>query len=242
MSYHNRKEPAFSKIRSLLFYLSQQPSKRDQTAPLLEYWIEHVLYPEHSVTTEELVSEVESGAWDFNASSYASAGHVARFLKEFRDCPHRSERAKSFVTQLCTRWFLWFGIASLSDGDLRNRNNVYCRVSRNGGYGFISAASFVGHLVEWGLLDSDLVRQHLVKPLICHLDNNIIDRDSPAAFRTNAIYQLFVAAGNALLQGLLEPDDVEACLTRLGEQSQWIDGFDEAKLKVTSRGFLHWVR
>jgi hypothetical protein len=70
----------------------------------------------------------------------------------------------------------------------------------------------VGHLIESGLLSHELVRRHLVKPLIVHFyfDHNNA-RNSGEAVRANAIYSLFIAAGGTLLQGLLKPEDVQVC-------------------------------
>ena len=45
-----------------------------------------------------------------------------------------------------------------------------------------------------------------------------------------AIYQLLVTAGNTLLQGLLGPEDVQACFETLGSGA----GFDAEKLQVRS--------
>jgi hypothetical protein len=43
---------------------------------------------------------------------------------------------------------------------------------------------------------------------------------------------LFTAAGNSLLQGLLEPDDVQACFDKLDIRPHQQMGFDAAKVKV----------
>jgi len=83
------------------------------------------------------------------------------------------------------------------------------KVGRWGGGGFVNAASFTGHLIERGLPDHDLVRRHLVKPLIAH--HYVNADDVGRSFRAMAIYYLFVAAKDTLLQGLLEPEDIEAC-------------------------------
>lgn len=90
------------------------------------------------------------------------------------------------------------------------------------------ATSFARYLIELGLLSHELVRRHLTKSLTnfsCSLD-----------IRVNAIYQIFITAGNTLLQGLLEPDDIRACFSRLGNifdprRLQQM-GFYAEKLKV----------
>ena len=106
-------------------------------------------------------------------------------------------------------------------------------VATRGGYGFIEAASFVGNLIEYGLLDHELVQLHLIKPLTTH------DYPEPGkpeeTVRVHAICRLFVAAGSTLVQGLLEPEDVRACfkileahLSRHGTTA----GLSHAKLEV----------
>ena len=85
------------------------------------------------------------------------------------------------------------------------------RVVVGGGHGFISATSFVGYLIEWGLLSDELVRRHLVKPLIAHRNED--REDVQRSVRAMAIYQLFAAARNSLLQGL--HDGNRDCLKRL---------------------------
>ena len=59
----------------------------------------------------------------------------------------------------------------------------------------------------------EFVRRHLIKPLttLHYTDRDDIER----SFRAVAIYQLFVAAGNTLLQGLLEAKDIQACYDAL---------------------------
>src|SRR5258708_17931490 len=101
--YHNRKDHIFSKIRSLLISLTKEPSKYDEITPKIEYWIEYVLREDFS-TVDELVEGVLYVAWD-GGGSFASVG---RFLEEFRDAPHRSEEARTFVTRMCTHVLRWF--------------------------------------------------------------------------------------------------------------------------------------
>ena len=57
------------------------------------------------------------------------------------------------------------------------------------------------------------MRRFLIKPLIAHHYTN--HDEVHKSVRTMAIYQLFVTAGNTLLQGLLDPEDVEACFKAL---------------------------
>ena len=80
----------------------------------------------------------------------------------------------------------------------------------------MEAASFVGHLIEHDLLDRKLVRQHLIKPLILHYYPSPGTQEE--IVRINAIFRLFVAAGNTLVQGLLEPDDARVCFDILETQ------------------------
>ena len=224
-NFHNCKGPISNKIRRLLTYLTAKPSEYDKITPKIEYWIEYVLR-ERFVTVDELVEGVSCIAWE-GGGSYASVG---RFLKEFRDAPHRSEQARYFVTQLCSHVLRWFAIASVE-----NLAMVSCGGSianNSGGKGFIRAASFVGRLIEHGLLSQELVRQHLIKPLINHYDGD--PRYIQDLVCANAIYRLFIAAGSALFQGLLEPEDVRLSFETLDAQSRLveIERYDAARVKV----------
>jgi hypothetical protein len=225
--YHNRQPVLATRIRHLLCSLS--PSTYDEIAPKIEYWIEYVI-TEQFTTTDDLVERVSFVAWECHESR-----HIARFFKEFRDAPHRSERMQSFVDELTTRVLRWFAIAAADDfASSYISSNYYSHhysydwhvpVTPGGGWiGFPRAASFVGHLIECGLLGHDLVRRHLIKPLIAHhgYDNS----------RATAIYHLFVVAGNTLLQGLLEPGDVQVCFETLEACRGGIGGFNAAKLNV----------
>ena len=220
--YDDRKGPICSKIRSLLIFLTREPSKYDEIAPKIEYWIEYVLC-EQFVTVDELVVGVSEVAWDGGGSS------AGRFLREFHDAPQRSGQARSFVAQLCTYVLRWFAIACAED--LYMIDGYGSSILSNWGPSFIRAASFVGHLIEWDLLEHDLVRRHLIKSLTSHQDD-LRDENSAEAVRANAIYQLFIAAGNALLQGLLEPEDAQVCFGILDTRRGWIMGFQSAKLQV----------
>jgi len=224
--FHKRGHYIALKIRSLLLSLTTEPSEYDEIAPKVEYWIEYVLR-EQFTTVDELVEGVLQVAWD-GGTAYAN---VARFFKEFADTPNRSEPARSFVYKLCEHLLRWFAIASV--GSLPT-NPVYfpASVASGGGNGFMGAASFVGYLIEWGLLSDELVRRHLVKPLIAHHYTNPSDHGK--SIRVMAIYRLFVAAGDTLLQGLLEPEDVQACFTTMdaGVFIKGIEGPDAAKLKA----------
>ena len=205
--YHNRKRAIVSKISSL--FSSLDPSTYNEVAPKTEFWIEYAL-AERSTTVDELVGEVSLVAWSVHPS-YAS---FARFLKEFRDAPHRSEQAKSFVDELCPHILRWFAAASAENLSVNSERDSYqWGVTVRGGEDYIRAASCVGYLIEWGLLRRELVRRHLVKPLIAHhyRDNH----DAQRSVRVMAIYQLFAAARSSLLQGLLDPEDVQTCFEAL---------------------------
>ena len=221
--YHNRQTALATKICSLLRSLS--PSTYDEVAPKIEYWIEYVI-TEQFTTIDDLVERVSSVAW-----SAGSQSDISRFLKEFRDSPHRSEPMKSFVDQLCTYVLRWFAISAAED--LQTSSDVDDSSVTSGGWsGFTSAASFVGHLIERGLLGHDLVGRHLIKPLITH--------HSYDHYRARAIYELFVAAGSTLLQGLLEPGDVQVCFERLATLGDTFlqDDSHHARLQVCSQ-ILH---
>ena len=219
--YDDRKGPICSKICSLLI-LTGAPSKYDEIAPKVEYWIEYVLR-EQFATVDELVEGVSEVAWDGGGSS------AGRFLKEFHDASHRSGQARSFVVQLCTYILRRFAIACVEDLWMKPGGGFIPRNSK--GPSFIRAASFVGYLIEWGLLEHDLVQRHVIKPLTNH-HYYPGDKDSPETVRANAIYRLFIAAGNTLLQGLLEPEDAQVCFGILDTRREWIKGFEPAKLQV----------
>ena len=214
--YHNRHSCIVAKISSLLVSLAQEPSRsREETAQTLEYWIGYVL-TEQFTTVDELVEGVSYIAWE-GGNPYV----VASFLKEFRNVPCRSEHATSFVDQLCQRVLRWFSIAAAEDHYMGWSNSS---VASGGGDGFVRAALFVGHLIECSLLSHDLVRRHLIKPLVIHRSHNY--------YRANAVYQLFVTAGSTLLQGLLGANDVQVSFQILDTSVGLIDGLDKEKLQV----------
>lgn len=212
--YHNRQDAITSKINFLfLSFANQQQLSYDEIAPNLEYWIEYVLR-EQFTTVDELVEGVSNTAWQYGSSN----PNVMRFLKEFRAAPSRAEKARDFVDGLCRHALRWLAIAAAEGSNCGQNNSV-----ASGGYeGLMYAASFVGHLIESGLLSHSLVRRHLMKPLVMHSD-----KDSA---RIKVIYELFVAAGNTLLQGLLGPNDVQLSFQMLDWPYSGVD-----KQKVTVR-------
>ena len=228
----NRRPHIASKIRSLLTSLPQTPQEYDREAPKIEFWIEYVLH-EGFMTVDELVKGVSWVAWESSNSA-----NVARFLKEFRDAPHRSEQARPFVDKLCEHVLRWFAIASVEELSGYSCYDPHA-VARCGGEGFLRAALFVGHFIEQGLVCHELVRRHLVRPLIAHKQNDI------NVFRAGAIYQLFVAAGNTLLRGLLGPEDVQVCFETLNAQMSHLGKIvtlDTVRLQVrcaTHSNFSH---
>ena len=214
-----------SNICALLYDLTS--STYDEVAPKIEYWIEYVL-DEQFTTIEDLVERVSVVAWDKRSSH----PDISRFLKEFRDAPHRSEPARSFVDRLCRHLLRWFAVASTED---LWTNWHMGSVSKTGGVGFIRAAPFVGHLIECGLLDRELVRRHIFKPLMSHYYNQA--NFSKQSIRADAIYQLFTAARNTLLQGFLEPEEVQVCFEKLETRVSLgaiagLELFDTARLNV----------
>ena len=222
MPYQDRDIGVSRKIYSLFTHLKIRTY--NEIAPKIEYWIELAL-TQQLTTIDKLVEHVSGLAW----TSSRCPASFARFLKEFRDSPQRSTQARSFVDELCTRVFWWFAAASAEDLVM----NYSGTVASDGGYGFMEAASSVGHLIERGLLDHELVRLHLVKPLTTH---HYPQPEGPeATLKANAICRLFFAAGSTLAQGLLEPEDVQVCfklleihLTRHGKTG----GLSLAKLEV----------
>jgi len=203
------------------------PSTYDEVAPKIIYWIEFAL-TEHFTTTSDLAERVSPVAW----GTRGSHSDISRFLKEFRDAPHRSGRIKSFVDELCLHVIRWFSVASAEDLWTRWHSGL---VSERGGPGFVRAASFVGHLIECGLLGQNLVQRFIFKPLITHFYNK--DNFTKQSIRANAIYQLFTAAGNTLLQGLLEPEVVQDCFKKLETRVslgnvRGLDALDTERLDV----------
>ena len=223
--FHNRRTHITSKILSLFNSLAAGQSVYDKIAPKIEHWIEYVLR-ERFMTVHELVDDVSPLAWGGDAS-YANT--IVRFLKEFFDAPHRSERARSFVDKLCEQILRWFAIASAE-----NLSMNYIRypksVANYGGCSFTHAATFVGHLIQKDLLNRELLQRHLIKPLISHHYADDANPPVDGLVRGTAIYQLFVTAGNTLLRGLLEPEDVQACFEILNARG--ISGLDAEKLQV----------
>lgn len=200
LSYHNRGEHICQKIRSLLISLDCHSSKYREVASKAEYWIEYALR-ERFITVGELVEGVSYVAWD----NGADPANVGRFLREFRDAPQRSEQAICFVVQLCRRILRWFAVAVAQD--VR-----WTLTPLRKDPGPFRPAFLVGCLIEQGLLSHELVKRHLAKPLINHdysYRNDLTSRNAAEA-RTMAIDQLFTA-GNSLLRGLLDPEDVQAC-------------------------------
>ena len=123
---------------------------------------------------------------------------------------------------ICFHVLRWFTVALADNLSLYHGGSI----PLDGGKGFICAASFVGHLIERGLLGRELVRRYL-KPLTPGYDGTCNDTDS--VVRASAIYQLFTA-GNTLLQGLLEPGDVQICFEILNAQSHGLSGPHTAKI------------
>jgi len=91
-SHHNRQLVLSMNINSLLYSLC--PSRYDEVAPRIEYVI-----TEQFTTIDDLVERVSPVAWPGSCSH----SDISWFLKEFRDAPHRSNGAKSFVDELCLR-------------------------------------------------------------------------------------------------------------------------------------------
>ena len=222
MSYHNRGAFVSVKIRSLFSHLSTQTY--NEVAPTIGFWTELAL-TQQFVTVEELVEQVSDPIWD----GQRAPASFARFLKEFRDSPHRSAQAKSFVDEVCTRIFRWFVAAPAEELQINSNGGM---VARCGANGFIGAASLIGHFIECRLLDHEVVRLYLIKPLTHHYPRPV---ESVGVVRANAIFRLFAVAGNTLLQGLLEPEDVRTCFeileTRFSRPSG-IVGLSATKLEV----------
>jgi len=227
---HHRGAALAENICNLLLSLS--PSTYDEISPKIEYWIEFAL-TERLTTICDLVEGVSSMAWE----SLGSKPETFRFLEEYRDAPHRSEQTRSFVDELCLRVLQRFAVASAEDLWLNWQTSP---VSKRGGPGFIQAASFVGHLIERGFLSRELVRRYLPKPLTTHYYSE--DNFKKQSIRANAIYQLF-AAGNNLLKGLLEPEDVRICFEKLDTRITiggvgGLDTLDVAKVNVRRNSYL----
>ena len=222
--YHHRAISISAKISSL-FRLLDIP-KYDEIAPKIEYWIEFAL-AQQLTTVDELVEQVSFLVWN----GLRSCTSFSRFLREFRDSPRRSAQARSFVDDTCTRVFRWFVVASAEDLGENSNDGI---VVISGGRGFMRVASYVGQLINYDLLSHELVRLHLIKPLITH--HYPSPNGAAETVRANAICRLFSNAGDALLRGLLEPEDSRVCLEILRAQLSGpgarIAGFSNADLEV----------
>jgi len=223
-SDHHRRLVLAENICNLL--LSLDPSTYDEISPKIEYWIEFIL-TERFTTVHDLVEGVSSVAWE----SRGSHSDISRFLKEYSDAPHRSEQTRPFVDVLCLHIVQWFAVASTEDLWKHWQTSP---VSKCGGPGFVRAGSFVGHLIGCGLLSRALVRRYLFEPLTAHYYGQ--DNFKKQSIRAHAIYQLF-GAGKTLLQGLLEPGEVQVCFERLDIRTTLgeiggLEMFDVAKLNV----------
>ena len=222
--YHNRGISISAKISSLFCLLDS--STHDEITPKIEYWIELAL-TQQLMTTDELVEQVSLLVWN----GLRSAPSFSRFLKEFRDSPRRSAQARSFVDDTCTRVFRWFVVASAEDLGEDSNDGI---VVIGGGNSFMGVASYIGHLIKCDLLSHELVRLHLVKPLITHHYSS--PNGTAESVRANAICRLFYNAGDSLLRDLLEPEDARVCLEILGAQLSGpgarMAGFSNANLEV----------
>ena len=205
MGYGSCKGALVDNVSQMLYALL--PSTYDELAPKIEYWIEYII-KEQFTTPKDLAEDLSTIAWSYTTHDAS----IPRFLKEFRDAPNRPEPMRSFVDELCLRILRWFASASTDPFQMDDYSGL---VPVGGGRGFVRAASFVGRLIERGLIDRELVRWHVVKPL------TLYDKDHPRLspiIRANAVYQLFAVAGDTLLQGLLEPGDVQVCFNTLDTQ------------------------
>lgn len=203
MPYQDRGVAVSRKIYTLFTCLDVETY--EEVAPKIEYWTEWA-FSQQLTTVDKLVEHLSDLAW----TTYRCPASFARFLREFRDSPRRSPQAKLFVKEFCARVFWWFAAASAEDLAMAWQKDT---VAGGGGCGFVEAASFIGHLIEYDMLDHKLVRQHLVKPLTTH---HYSQPGAPEELvRVYAVGRLFVAAGTPLLQGLLEPEDVRLCFKML---------------------------
>ena len=210
------------KIHSLFFCLDIYTY--DEVTPEIEYWTELALTQQFT-TVDKLAEEVSFLPW----TTYRCPASFTRFLKEFRDSPRRSTQARSFVNDLSTRLFWWFAAASAGAFATNLHTTT---VTKNGGRSFVEAARSVGYLIRCDLLDHELVRLHLIKPLTTYYYPRL--ETSAETIRAKAIYRLFNVTGNTLVQGLLEPGDAQVCFEILGTQSalggtEWLPA---AELKV----------
>ena len=238
--YHHHQYVLATNISDLLCALG--PSTYDEVAPKIEYWIEHVI-TESFMTADDLAERLSPSAWKLVPENHRSA--ISRFLKEFQDAPSRSKEAKSFVDSFCFRILRWFMVA-LADSVPISESSFDESVVLDGAKGLICAASFVGHLIERDLLSRELVRRYLKTLAPGYNGNrklNGVCYGMDLVVRASAIYQLFTTAGNTLLQGLLEPGDVQICFEILNAQRRGIVGpdtrkIDSPKLDVRCSPFL----
>ena len=222
--YHDCKTTLGANVRGFLYSL--RPSTYDKMTPRVEFWIEYIIKEGFS-TPKDLAEQLSDIAWHF----YDINAEVPRFLKEFRDAPGRSEPTRSFVHEFCLHVLRFFAGAT---ADYFHMDDSSGLIPSGGGNGFVRAAAFLGHLIKHGLLDRELVQWHVVKPLTLY--NEGYPTTLGLTIRANAIYQLFTTAGDTLLQGLLEPGDVQDCFEILDAQvtsrASKMVGFDETRFNV----------
>ena len=230
-SFHRLGHHIALKIRTLLLSFPLDMSTYHEIAPKIEFWIEYVLR-EQFTTVDELVEGVSYITW----GPINSCLSVGRFLREFRDAPNRSEQARSFVDKLCEHILRWFAIVSVENLSPDECSDLVGNSKK--GSSFRGAAWFVGRLIEQGLFSHEDVRRHLVKPLISH--HYTVRDDLERSVRAIAIYNLFITARSPLLQGLLDPEDFQACFRALDAKiSPKVGSPDPAKLKVHFPIYLH---
>ena len=221
--YHNRAISISAKISSLFRLLDELT--HDEIAPKIEYWIELALTQQFT-TVDELVEQVSLLVWN----GLRSCTSFSRFLREFRDSPRRSAQARSFVDNICTRVFRWFVAASAEDLGEDSNDGI---AAIGGGNSFMRVALYVGQLIKCDLFSHELVRLHLIKPLITH--HYPSPNGAAESIRANGICRLFWNAGDTLLRGLLEPEDSRVCLEILGARLSrpgGVTGFSNTNLEV----------
>ena len=117
----------------------------DEISPKIEYWIEFVLTGWFTTIFDHLEEGVLSVAWESRGSHL----DISRSLREYRDAPHRSGQTRPVVDELCLRVLRWFTVASAEDLWKSWQTNP---VSKRGRPGFVYASSFLGRLIECGLV------------------------------------------------------------------------------------------
>jgi hypothetical protein len=153
--YHHRQPILAAHICRLLYSLGS--STYDETAPKIDHWVECVI-AEQFTTTGGLVGRVPSMTWGYRGSR----SNLSWFSKEssLRCTPPLR------APEIHRLRGVYFGGFQQPQRTASPSIVMPPPVVSGGSDGFVRAGLFIGHLVGRGLPSYDLVRKHLIKPLV----------------------------------------------------------------------------